>query len=122
MARLACGWPAAVSLANRRPSRLSPILCAEALLATGERVLDVKNPAPSEQPESMFHLHLHSLCEVLEKPVTSNGRVDQGYAEQSQSSAVRQVSLAISLTIPVFGCLREPAAVAAQRLSNWLQR
>ena len=45
---------------------LSLILRAEALLTPRKRVLDIEDPAPPEQPETMFHLHLHNLCEVLE--------------------------------------------------------
>ena len=65
---------------------LPAIGCAQTFLSAGQVVFGVENAPAFEEPEAMFHLHLHRLCEVPENQLPSSRRARRGYAEQWRST------------------------------------
>jgi len=60
---------------------------AESFLFSSKRVFGVEDSLTLKQPESMFHEHLHSLCEVRKNRYGVAGVLVQATTGQQQSSA-----------------------------------
>lgn len=59
---------------------------AETFLPLSTAVFEVKDPRALVEPVTMFHKHLHSVCEVLENRLRDSRRARRSYAKQWWSS------------------------------------